>query len=252
MTRILAVVPARMSSSRFPGKPLKKINGIPMIAHCYFRAIQAKQITKVVLATPDEEIMQFGNEFGIETVLTSNKHERATERAAEVVSILESNGEFFDYILLLQGDEPQINPIDINKLSNAFHDFHSEVVNLVYPIKEEDMADENVVKAILTNSSLINFFTRAHVPHGGKSGIRQLGMIGFSAKALKIYDQLEMTELEMLESIDMMRFIENDVTIQGVFSSSPILGVDRPEDIQKAELMMADDPLIQQYQSKYL
>ena len=72
MTRILAVVPARMSSSRFPGKPLKKINGIPMIAHCYLRAIQAKQITKVVLATPDEEIMEFGKEFGIERVLTSN------------------------------------------------------------------------------------------------------------------------------------------------------------------------------------
>ena len=108
MTRILAVVPARMSSSRFPGKPLKKINGIPMIAHCYFRALQAKQITKVVLATPDEEIMQFGNEFGIETLLTSNKHERATERAEEVLQIYKKQGEEYDYVLLLQGDEPQV------------------------------------------------------------------------------------------------------------------------------------------------
>ena len=252
MTKTLGVIPARMSSSRFPGKPLKNILKIPMIAHCFERAFMSGACDFLVIATPDNEIMDWASKFNIPSILTSDAHERATERAAEVVSILESNGEFFDYILLLQGDEPQINPIDINKLSNAFHDFHSEVVNLVYPIKEEDMADENVVKAILTNSSLINFFTRAHVPHGGKSGIRQLGMIGFSAKALKIYDQLEMTELEMLESIDMMRFIENDVTIQGVFSSSPILGVDRPEDIQQAELMMADDPLIQQYQSKYL
>jgi len=168
------------------------------------------------------------------------------------VNILESNGQHFEYILLLQGDEPQINPNDINKLNNAFHDFNSEVVNLVYPIGEEDMADENVVKAILTNSNAINFFTRAHVPYDGKVGIRQLGMIGFSAKALSNYDQLAMTELEILESIDMMRFIENDVSIQGVFSSSPILGVDRPGDIQKAESMMADDPWIKKYLYKYL
>tara|TARA_B110000003_G_scaffold182345_1_gene181478 strand:+ start:60 stop:308 length:249 start_codon:yes stop_codon:yes gene_type:complete len=82
--------------------------------------------------------------------------------------------------------------------------------------------------------------------------MRQLGMIGFSSQALKTYDQLEMTALEILESIDMMRFIENDISIQGVLSSSPILGVDRPGDIQKAELMMANDSLVKDYQFKYL
>ena len=82
--------------------------------------------------------------------------------------------------------------------------------------------------------------------------MRQLGMIGFSSEALKTYEQLKMTSLEILESIDMMRFIENDISIQGVLSSSPILGVDRPGDIQKAELMMANDLLVQEYQSKYL
>ena len=252
MTKTLGVIPARMSSSRFPGKPLKNILDIPMIAHCYERASISEACDYLVIATPDNEIMEWASNFNIPAILTSDVHERATERAAEVVNILESDGQFFDYILLLQGDEPQINPIDINKLNNAFHEFNSEVVNLVYPIEEQDMTDENVVKAILINSNSIIFFTRAHVPQGSRSGIRQLGMIGFSAKALKTYDRLEMTELEILESIDMMRFIENDISIQGVFSSSPILGVDRPGDIQKAELMMADDALIQKYQSKYL
>jgi len=252
MTKTLGVIPARMSSSRFPGKPLKNILDIPMIAHCYERAALSEACNHLVIATPDDEIMEWASNFNIPAILTSDAHERATERAAEVVNILESNGQHFEYILLLQGDEPQINPNDINKLNNAFHDFNSEVVNLVYPIGEEDMADENVVKAILTNSNAINFFTRAHVPYDGKVGIRQLGMIGFSAKALSNYDQLAMTELEILESIDMMRFIENDVSIQGVFSSSPILGVDRPGDIQKAESMMADDPWIKKYLYKYL
>ena len=225
-----------------------------MIAHCYERAAISEACDYLVIATPDDEIMEWANSFNIPAILTSDAHERATERAAEVVSILESNGQFFEYILLLQGDEPQINPLDINKLNNAFTAFNSEVANSFTPIDEEDMADENVVKAILTNSNSnsINFFTRAHVPHRSKSGMRQLGMIGFSSQALKTYDQLAMTSLEILESIDMMRFIENDISIQGVLSSSPILGVDRPSDIQKAELMMANDSLIKDYQLKYL
>jgi len=252
MTKTLGVIPARMSSSRFPGKPLKNILGIPMLAHCYERAAISEACDFLVIATPDNEIMEWASKFNIPAILTSDSHERATERAAEVVTILESDGQFFEHVLLLQGDEPQINPLDINKLNNAFHDFNSEVVNLVYPIDEVDMADENVVKAILANSYSINFFTRAHVPQGSKLGMRQLGMIGFSSEALKIYEQLKMTSLEILESIDMMRFIENDISIQGVLSSSPILGVDRPGDIQKAELMMANDLLVQEYQSKYL
>jgi len=252
MTKTLGVIPARMSSSRFPGKPLKNILGIPMLAHCFERAAISEACDFLVIATPDNEIMEWASKFNIPAILTSDSHERATERAAEVVTILESDGQFFEHVLLLQGDEPQINPLDINKLNNAFHDFNSEVVNLVYPIDEVDMADENVVKAILANSYSINFFTRAHVPQGSKLGMRQLGMIGFSSEALKTYEQLKMTSLEILESIDMMRFIENDISIQGVLSSSPILGVDRPGDIQKAELMMANDLLVQEYQSKYL
>ena len=158
MTKTLGVIPARMSSSRFPGKPLKNILGIPMLAHCFERAAISEACDFLVIATPDNEIMEWASKFNIPAILTSDSHERATERAAEVVTILESDGQFFEHVLLLQGDEPQINPLDINKLNNAFHDFNSEVVNLVYPIDEVDMADENVVKAILANSYSINFF----------------------------------------------------------------------------------------------
>tara|TARA_B100001250_G_scaffold73234_1_gene59773 strand:+ start:6797 stop:7555 length:759 start_codon:yes stop_codon:yes gene_type:complete len=252
MAKTLGVIPARMSSSRFPGKPLKNILGIPMIAHCYERAIISESCDHLVVATPDIEIMTWANTHQIPAVLTSNKHERATERAAEVLKILESEGSFFDHILLLQGDEPQINPIDIQKLNNAFEDFHADVVNLIFPIQNNDMSDLNVVKAIISQSNKIIFFTRAHAPYQNKKGIRQLGMIGFTNKALKAYINLEMTKLEVLESIDMMRFLENDIDIQGVYSSSPILGVDRPSDIQKVERMMSNDNFINQYKKKYL
>lgn len=252
MSKTLGVIPARMASSRFPAKPLKNILGIPMLAHCYERALISESCDHLVIATPDNEIMNWALKYKIPALLTSNQHERATERAAEVLTTLESQGDSFDYVLLLQGDEPQINPIDIQRLNNAFEDFHVDVVNLIFPIGNTDMSDPNVVKAIVSLSNKIKFFTRTHAPYQSQKGIRQLGMIGFTSDALKAYINLEMTNLEILESIDMMRFIENDIEIQGVYSSSPILGVDRPEDIKKVERMMSDDSFLDQYKSKYL
>lgn len=247
MTRILAVVPARMSSSRFPGKPLEKINGIPMIAHCYFRAIKAKNITKVVLATPDEEIINFGKEFGIETILTSDKHERATERAEEVLQIYKKNGEDYDYVLLLQGDEPQIDPDEIDNLALALEQSSNCVVNLIHPISGQDMQDISVVKSILDSHGNILFFSRAHIPHNADSGYRQLGMIGFTAQILEKYCEFDPSDLEITESIDMMRYLENNISISALISDKAIIGVDHPEDIQKVEVLMAEDELVKDY-----
>ena len=154
--------------------------------------------------------------------------------------------------MLLQGDEPQINPIDIQKLNHAFKDFHADVINLIFPISGNDISDPNVVKAIVSKSNKIKFFTRAHAPYQSQKGIRQLGMIGFTSDALKAYVNLEMTDLEILESIDMMRFLENDIQLFRSFSTSPILGVDIPSDIKKVESLMSDDSFLNQYQSKYL
>jgi 3-deoxy-manno-octulosonate cytidylyltransferase (CMP-KDO synthetase) len=104
----------------------------------------------------------------------------------------------------------------------------------------------------MSNASKISFFTRAHVPHSSHQAMRQLGMIGFTIAALTQYTSLQPAPLEELESIDMMRLLENDCEINAVISSSPILGVDNPEDIAKAEIMMAQDFLLQSYQDKYL
>jgi len=249
--KTLGVIPARMASSRFPGKPLKKILGIPMLAHCYERALLSQSCDTLVIATPDEEIMNWSKSYNIPSVLTSPHHQRATERAQETFEILANQGKIYDFILLLQGDEPQIFPDDIKNLSTAFCGSELEIVNLVYPIGEDDLKNPNVVKAVMNNASKITFFTRALVPHNSAQGIRQLGMIGFTAAALTQYIKLQSTPLEELESIDMMRVLENDFEIKGVFSSSPILGVDNPEDIKKAETMMAEDKLLESYQDKY-
>ena len=153
---------------------------------------------------------------------------------------------------MLQGDEPQIFPDDIKNLSDAFCGSELEIVNLVYSIDGDDLDNPNVVKAIMSNTSKISFFTRAHVPNRSDKAMRQLGMIGFTIAALTQYTNLQPTPLEELESIDMMRLLENDYEINAVISSSPILGVDNPEDIAKAELMMTKDLLLETYQDKYL
>ncbi len=252
MKKTLGVIPARMASSRFPGKPLKKILGIPMLAHCYERALLSQACDKLVIATPDEKIMNWAKNHEIPAILTSHHHQRATERAQETLDILREQGETYDFILLLQGDEPQIFPNDIKNLSNAFCGSELEIVNLVYPIDGDDLGNPNVVKAIMSNTSKISFFTRAHVPNRSDKALRQLGMIGFTIAALTQYTNLQPTPLEELESIDMMRLLENDYQINAVISSSPILGVDNPEDIAKAELMMTKDLLLETYQDKYL
>jgi len=252
MKKTLGVIPARMASSRFPGKPLEKILGIPMLAHCYERALLSKACDKLVIATPDKEIMNWAKNHEIPVILTGHHHKRATERAQETLDILSEQGETYDFILLLQGDEPQIFPDDIKNLSDAFCGSELEIVNLVYPINGDDLDNPSVVKAIMSNTSKISFFTRAHVPNRSDKAMRQLGMIGFTIAALTQYTNLQPTPLEELESIDMMRLLENDYEINAVISSSPILGVDNPEDIAKAELMMTKDLILETYQDKYL
>jgi 3-deoxy-manno-octulosonate cytidylyltransferase (CMP-KDO synthetase) len=252
MKSTLGVIPARMASSRFPGKPLEKILDIPMLAHCYERALISGTCDSLVVSTPDIEIINWANFYDIPSVLTSHNHKRAAERVTETMNIFLSKGNNFDQILLLQGDEPQILPDDIMNLKNAFTGKEYEAVNLVFPISKNDLDDPNVVKAVVNKDFDIKFFSRTHVPSNCVSGFRQLGMIGFTSHALEHYANLSPTPLEEVESIDMMRFLENDFPIQGVLSSTPILGVDNPGDIIKVESMMNDDQFVDKYKNKYV
>ena len=236
----------------FPGKPLKKILDIPMLAHCYERALLSEACDNLIIATPDPEIIDWSQSHDIPSVLTSHTHQRATERAKEALDILTEKGRSYDIILLLQGDEPQILPDDIKNLKDSFTGRDLEVVNLIFQITDDDLKDPNVVKAVTENNLNIKFFSRSHVPFNSIKTFRQLGMIGFTNKALQHYTNLQPTALEKVESIDVMRFLENDFCIQGVLSSSPILGVDNPVDIIKAEKMMSDDKFICLYKNKYI
>ena len=251
MTRTLAVIPARLASSRFPNKPLKKILGIPMIAHCYYRAQLCKKIDKLILATPDKEIMDLSNQLGFDAILTSYEHDRATERAAEVLNILKSNDQSFENVILLQGDEPQINPQIIDQLIDEISQSNNDVINLLHPMKKDYLIDTNVVKALVNSNMEIINFSRTPIPANGKSGFRQLGMIAFKTNALEKFSQLEPSKHEIIESIDMMRFLDNDLKIGTLLTQEIVIGVDEEHHISEVEKKMKSDIFITKYLLSY-
>lgn len=251
MTRTLAVIPARLASSRFPNKPLKMILGIPMIAHCYYRALLCKNVDKLILATPDKEIIELSNQLGFQAIMTSDKHERATERACEVLDILKSDGQLYDNVLLLQGDEPQINPETIDQLIKEITQSNNDVINLIHPIENEDLIDTNIVKAIINNDKDVINFSRTAIPANGKSGFRQLGMIAFKTSGLEKFSQLKPSNHEIIESIDMMRFLDNDIKIGSFLTHEVITGVDEEHHIGEVEKKMKNDIFFNKYILSY-
>ena len=156
MSKTLAVIPARLASSRFPNKPLEEILGIPMIVHCFYRAKYCIGIDHLVIATPDEEIFELCKKLDFEVCMTSDNHERATERAGEVVEIYEKQNKYYENVILLQGDEPQLDPKVVDQLIQRTKISKNGIVNLIHCITERDFNDLNVVKAVINNKNEIS------------------------------------------------------------------------------------------------
>lgn len=246
----LAIIPARLESSRFPNKPLKKICGIPMIAHCYERALLSKSIDDVYISTPNDQILKWCEQHSIPCIRTSFKHKRASERAQESLAQLDPLGMKYSKIILIQGDEPETDPNDCNTLLNNVSELN-QVCNLVCGIGASDSLNKNIVKAVLTDTKNICFFSRSNIPFGAKSYFRQLGLIAFTKEALNFYTQLTETPYERIESIDMLRLLENNVPIKAVIGKNEIIGVDLEEQLLEVELRMKSDLYYKEYSHKY-
>lgn len=250
------IIPARMAATRFPNKPLVNIAGVSMIAHCYLRASLSKKATAIYVATCDIEIADEIKQLGAQVIMTGSHHERASDRTAEALSKLTNQP---DVIVMLQGDEPLINPTDIDQLISQHERYPTVAVfNLTQPILHDtDFQNVNIVK-LLTNLHLdILAFSREPIPCARLNGLngfrpqKQLGVISFRKQALIDFSKLSQTPLEKIESIDMMRLLEHGYSIKSVLTDSVMQGVDTPEDAQKVELLMRQDVLYQQYkQSK--
>ena len=253
--KILTIIPARMSSSRFPGKPLKKIINKPMIFHVYKRAEMYFKKSDLYIATCDKKIFDYANNINANVIITSKKHKRASDRVYEAMKKIEKKRKKnYDLIVLLQGDEPLINPKLLDKAIKPFRkNKNINVVNLMKKLNTEyEINDPNEVKVVVDNNSNALYFSRHPIPFNHtKSNIKyykQVCVIPFRKNYLIKYYKMKPTKYEISESIDMMRIIENGDNIKMIEIIDNVISVDTPKDLIKANLMLKKD----RYTKKYI
>lgn len=248
MSRVLGVVPARMASSRFPGKPLAPIAGIPMVEHVYRRSAMASSLDRLLVATPDEEIRAAVEGFGGEAIMTSATHERCTDRVAEVAATVDA-----EIVVNIQGDEPLVVPEMIDAVVRALRaEPDVGCCNLLEPIRSRDeLEDPHRVKVVLGPDRRILYYSRAPIPYGAfpSNGLhlRQVGLLAFRPDYLEWFTALAPTPLEQLESIDMIRALERGGVVLGEVFDSALQCVDHAADIPEVERRLESDALFGLY-----
>lgn len=252
MTSSVCIIPARMGSTRFPGKPLKPLLGLPLILHIYERCKLLGGLDRVVVATCDDEIYQVVTRHGGESVMTADTHERCTDRTEEAVANLKLDLADDDFVLMVQGDEVLVSPAMLSEMSDIYFRDRPQAVNLVSRIhRVEDHDDPNTVKVVSTPDGKALYFSRSPIPSRARAGtvpmFQQTGVIGFSTAFLRKFSTLEPTPLEILESVDMMRVIEHGLDIQLVRTDIETIGVDTPADLERAEKVLEKDPFTAAY-----
>jgi 3-deoxy-manno-octulosonate cytidylyltransferase (CMP-KDO synthetase) len=253
--KIIGIIPARMASSRFPGKPLANICGIPMLGHVYFRSKMAKVLDEVYVATCDEEIKEYIESIGGKAIMTSDKHERASDRAAEALLKIEKEaGQRKDIVVMIQGDEPMVVPEMLNlAIQPMLEDESILVVNLMAPIRTlKEYEDPNEVKVVVDNNNYALYFSREPIPSRKKGAaeipmLKQVCIIPFRRDFLIEFSRLEPTPLEKVESIDMLRILEHGYKVKMVLTRFETHSVDTPEDLRFVEEQMKNDPLAIKY-----
>lgn len=259
-TNIIAIIPARMGSSRFPGKPLKEILGMPMVGHVYHRAKMSKTLKEVYIATCDKEVADYAQSIGAKWVMTKDTHERASDRTAEAMLTIEAEtGQKPDVVVMIQGDEPMITPEMIDMAVEPFLKPNSiDVLNLMAPIGSvEEHMDPNCPKVVVDKESNALYFSREPIPSAKKWNgkdprpcYKQVCIIPFTRDFLLKFNELEPTPLEIVESIDMNRVLEHGYKVKMVLEHVETYPVDTPEDLLRVEKHMASDPLLKQYAAR--
>jgi 3-deoxy-manno-octulosonate cytidylyltransferase (CMP-KDO synthetase) len=231
----------RMASSRFPGKPLAPIAGIPMVEHCYRGAAASRHLDDVVIATCDREIAEWAETREIGCVMTSDRHERATDRVVEAASSMEA-----DVAVLIQGDEPMVTPGMVDAALEPVLEGRAGCTNLAKRIEDaEDFANPNTIKIVADLEGRALYFSRsgvpstAQTPFGAAPAFKQVCVFGFVRDTLLEFSTLEPTPLEVAESIDMLRYLEHGRPVHLVETTEDTHAVDVPDDVELVERLMA-------------
>lgn len=240
----IIIIPARMASTRLPGKPLADINGLPMILHVAKRALEAG-IGRVVIAAAEKEIALCAKNAGFEAVLTNPDHPSGTDRIYEALLKIDNAGKH-DVIINLQGDLPTIDPKIIREILTPLKDKSADIATLVAKIsKEGEVENPNVVKAVVSFNNNNNeriapalYFSRSKVPFGEGPHFHHIGIYAYKRKALEKFVELPPSALERREKLEQLRALENAMTIYAVLVDTVPLGVDTLEDLEIARRLL--------------
>jgi 3-deoxy-manno-octulosonate cytidylyltransferase (CMP-KDO synthetase) len=238
--KILGIIPARYQSSRFPGKPLIDIAGKSMIQRVYEQCLESTKLDKIIIATDDQRILDHLHGFDAEGIMTSTHHATGTDRCGEVVA----NFPDFDVIINIQGDEPMIDPSQIDLLCSCFDKINTQIATLVKKIDSlEELYNENSPKVILNKNQEAIYFSRQTIPfiRGQKSSTwlknhtfyKHIGIYGFKTQTLSEIIKLPLSSLELAESLEQLRWIENGYSIQTAITPKESQAIDTPADVEK-------------------
>jgi 3-deoxy-manno-octulosonate cytidylyltransferase (CMP-KDO synthetase) len=252
VNKILGVIPARYASTRFPAKPLVDIGGKSMIQRVYEQAMKASSLAKVVVATDDDRIFNHVLSFGGEVVMTSTKHPSGTDRCFETFQIESRNerkkqGKLYrkyDYVINIQGDEPFIQPEQIDILANCLTE-KTELATLVKQIEDEaTLFNPNTPKVVFDNNHEAIYFTRQTVPYlrgiekekwlDTHNYFKHIGIYAYRVDILKKITKLPMALLERVESLEQLRWLANGFKIKIAETPYDSFGIDVPEDLEEA------------------
>lgn len=235
---VLGIIPARYASTRFPGKPLALIGDKPMIEWTYIHAKKSKLISKLVVATDNEEIHKRVEEFGGESIMTSSDHPTGTDRIIEVSTLFQD----YDIVVNIQGDEPGIEPELIDGVLNLkiLHRNWEMTTAAVPFLPSEDPKDPNKVKVVFDRNSKANYFSRSPIPSSFKNKAvyhRHLGIYAYEREFLLKYYSLPESDWEQTESLEQLRALQNGANLGVYLARKASLGVDSPADL---EVVVAD------------
>ena len=252
--KTICVIPARMASSRYPGKPLAQLLGLELVLHIYERCKLCRSLDNIVIATCDAEIRAVAEAHGADVIMTADTHIGCVDRTEEAVSLLNFDLADDDLILMVQGDEVLITPEMIENVISTYKQTKAPVVNLASRLKaKKDYEDTDIVKVAAAPDGKAMFFSRSPIPSTARMAdqqqrlLQQTGIIGFAKNFLHIFGELKRTPLEEIECIDMLRVLENHYTIQIVITDELTIGVDTFADHQRAEKALRVDPVTMVY-----
>ena len=237
--KILGIIPARFDSTRFPGKPLIDLAGKTMIERVYTQVKKSNALSDVVVATDDKRIFDTVKAFNGEAILTSRKHQSGTDRCAEVSKKIVG----YDVIINIQGDEPLIDPKQINLVANCFNDIETELATLVKKIeKKEELFNYNTPKVLLNKKSEAIYFSRQVIPYlkniapddflNRYTFYKHIGIYGYRTTTLGIISKLKVSNLEKAEMLEQLRWIENGFKIKAAITKTESLAIDIPADVE--------------------